>query len=333
MPLYICQPCDFKTEKKSTYNDHLKSKKHLNKTNNCCQVECASISSTISAITTDEQSETKIKELQELLRIKELEMKKIIDEYELRLKQKDEIITILRQPNNIQPINVQPINVQSNNIKPTKTHINDNLQNTRPEAPTIEQCKKLLYDSNYNEHIITAANPHDGRDYIILNPSKLKHTEYKERGIDNAIDIIIKFFETMPENQYPFYCSNKRKNTLYIKTENGWIKQTKENKIEFDKIILSLIKEALNTIQRAISSIYLLFNKKKSTFRTIYDMNYDDWINEHRSEIFNVVTLFGENVSGRFKSDEEISNEALAVKLLKVHLSKMSFNNDSDEEE
>jgi len=323
MPLYICQPCDFKTEKKSTYNDHLKSKKHIN---NCSKLECASTISTISA---DEQSETKIKELQELLRIKDLEMKKIIDEYELRLKQKDEIITILRQQNNI-----QPINVQSNNIKPTKTHITDDLQNTRPDAPTIEECKKLLYDSTYNEYIYTATNPLDGKDYIILNPSKLKYTEYKDRGIDNAIEIIIKFFESMPENQYPFYCSNKRKNTLYIKTENGWIKETKENKTKFDKTILSLIKEAFNSIQRAICSIYLLFNQKKTTFKSIYDMNYDDWINGHRSEILNVITLFGENASCRFKSDQEIANEALVLKLLKIHLSKMSCTNniDSDEE-
>lgn len=311
---YYCQACDFKTERKSTYNDHLKSKKHLNKTTGVSTSEC----------TNNDCSESRIKELESLLLMKDSE----IAEYKLQLKHKDDIISILKQQS-IEPQNVK-LTVKE---KPKQLSIAEQLEKARPDAFTIQECEKLLFNSEYNNYILSTEGSSDGKEYIILNQSKIKHTEYKDRGIDNAIDILTYFFEDIPENKHPFYCSNKRKNTLYIKTTNGWIKQPKENKTEFDKIILNLAKQALNSIQRAMSSIFLLFNNRKQTFYSIYNMNYDDWNYNHRSEMFNVLTLFGDDVSARFKSDQEQKNEELVVKLLKVQLSKMSCQYDWDDEE
>ena len=98
MPIHSCEICNFQTEKKSTYTKHIQSKTHLNKVNGNDSNYCSSTTtSTASNTTTADNTCTasRIKELENQLKLKDLEMEKLIAEYELRLKHKDEIISIL----------------------------------------------------------------------------------------------------------------------------------------------------------------------------------------------------------------------------------------------
>ena len=45
------------------------------------------------------------------------------------------------------------------------------------------------------------------------------------------MDIIEHFFTKIEKNQLPFFCADKNRNILYIKTENNWLKNTEENTI------------------------------------------------------------------------------------------------------
>jgi hypothetical protein len=140
----------------------------------------------------------------------------------------------------------------------------------------------------------------------------------------------------MPNDEKPFYCRDKRRNILYIKTNNGWIKQTDKNKQDFDKILLILAKEALGSVSKAVGNITILFrNRSDDSFKKIYDINYDDWWRNNRSEILNVLSLMPDDKHGAIKSDEELDNERLVVKMLKVQLAKMCqpINNDCETDE
>ena len=345
MPIYSCEICNFQTEKKFNYDKHIKSKKHLNKINgDCC---LSTTSSSINNFVDNTSTASRIRELENQLKLKDLEMENQlklkemqIEKMMIELKYKDELISFLRQPLQSQaPQNNIQFSVQENQIQPIltkKLSVMEYLNTKRINAPTIEECNKMLFDSDYNNYLQTIHNDSDDKDYIILDKSKLFHYEYKERGVDNAIEIISKFFNEMPNDEKPFYCRDKRRNILYIKTNNGWIKQTDKNKQDFDKILLILAKEALGSVSKAVGSITILFrNRSDDSFKKIYDINYKDWSSKNLSEILNVLSLMGDDKHGAIKSDEELDNERLVVKMLKVQLAKMCqpINNECETDE
>lgn len=330
MPSYICQPCNFNTEKKSTYNDHLKSKKHLNKTNNCCQSECASTSSIISTITTIDETNSST-----AARIRELEHQILLmkKEYELKLQHKDEIISILKeQINNKTSYNNIELKVEEKQIPekqeiltpkiPTIEFLHEHLES----APTIEQCCKMLKNDQFNDYIMEA-NMND-EPTIILHPKYITKSSFKENAVDNAIEIIINFFSTFETNKLPFYCSNKRKNILYLKTDNGWIKQTEKNTDEFNKLLLNFAKTALWSVQCCVSNCERKFKNKSAykKFHELYNIHYEDWVNDHKSELISClcfrVGVCGKN--GDIESKESKEDKELVTKFLKIELSKLS---------
>lgn len=329
---FCCEICCFETTKKSTYTDHLTSKKHLNKSSGLTSVSSDASTTSLSTISncdTNSSTASRIRELEHQLQLKDLEIQRIKNEYEMKLQHKDEIIALLKQqpavkpepPKNNVELLVQEKPQPSKKSKPSIS-IKETLEKNRQQAPAIESCIQLIYDSDYNSFIQDAVV--NDQEYILLHPSKLKQSEFKSRGIDNAIDILSKFFNALPKEQLPFYCSDKRRNTLYLKTIDGWIKQTETNQEDIDKILLTLIMNALNSIQRAVSNMWTLFRKNQQKFRQIYDLAYDDWDYNHRNEIISVLNLVGNETSARAESNEEKENKRLAIKHLKIMLSQMS---------
>ena len=94
MTKHICKYCDFKTDKTSTYNDHLKSKKHL-KAIQSDDASVSSMSSKSSKSTTSlydaviNETDKQILELKHQLELKEIEILNITKEYTLKLQMKD----------------------------------------------------------------------------------------------------------------------------------------------------------------------------------------------------------------------------------------------------
>jgi hypothetical protein len=172
MPIFSCKCCSYETSKKSSYDKHIQTSKHLKQISSDC-------TSVVSSITTDDN--TKLLELEYQLKLKDMEIKNIINEYtlklqmkDLELKQKDEIIAILqttattKQPNilpNIQPnVDLPNVDLQitekdcaSVASKSSTTKITDKVLNVKlPNAFTIENCyKELLYNDEYNTYITT----------------------------------------------------------------------------------------------------------------------------------------------------------------------------------
>lgn len=349
---FCCELCAFTTEKKSTYVNHLESNKHKNKLNGAASNPVSEASSEISSVTTtpdDSATALRIRELENQLKLKDLEIQNLIANHAMELKMKDleiqhkqELISVLQ---NSSSRNNNNNNNETNNIKmvisekaPTENKraspIKQCPQLFRADAENFDACfKSMLTNTEFNDYIQETTNS-KGEDVFTLTKNKLCAYDYKSNGVDNAVELISKCFLKLKPNELPFYCVNKRKNTLFIKTNDEWMKETNENQDQFDKILLKSAKDALAAIQKYTFSTMITFKEHKTAFSREYGMNYDDWFKNHYQEIMSALSLVGDNVSTKVESDQEVENKKLVVKKLKIVLSNMSISgHDSDEDD
>lgn len=357
MVFYNCEICNYETSKKSDYDTHVKTKKHLKKLNETTDLQsiCCSSPNTFSEKsydTTDTKEtynktinlEFKIRELELIIKSKDdvikmkdeaIEMKdNIIKMKDDAIRMKDEIISLLqreqkeqRETPKIQDI-VQYVSDNSTryepNLEPTleKSTHNSKKEKTKRLTPndldihfknavTIEECSKLLKDDTYNEYI------ENYDDMILIDIEHCKSSNYNENSIDNSIDVLTKFFKNI--GQLPFYCTDKWRNTIYIKTENGWIKETEENKNMFDEKLFKLMETSVLVIQSAICNTQQLFKDKKTQFKSNYGLTYDAWIQDNLCEIIRALPLICDGTTYS-KSDFK----RLAIKKLKIKMSELS---------
>ena len=293
-------------------------------------------------------------ELENTLKIKELEFEN--QKLQLQLQMKDLEINLLKNINvPVQQIVQQPVQqavqqavqqpvqqpiqqivqqpvvheskqteepvIQFFNNKKSKTSTIDNLNLNYLEALTIEESKDLFKDSDYNKCLYSClVSGKDGLEKTILDPNYIKSENFTNSISQNAIDIIGNLFLKLEKNKLPFYCSDKNRNILYLKTQNGWIKSTES---EFDIELFSFIRKALLSVQLAVGNTADFFKIRKNKFKEMYNLEYEKWDSEHKCLLGNLYIL----------SNSE--DHRLALKKLKVLMSKMSpniKNTDSDEE-
>jgi hypothetical protein len=287
------------------------------------------VSSTASSVTTsvDETNSSTAS------RIRELEHQILIirTEYELKLQHKDEIISILKeQINNKTTHNNIELKVEEKQI-PEKQKIQtpkiptiEFLHTHLEHAPTIQQCYQMLKNDESNDYIMEANVNNEPT--TLLNPKFIKESSFKPNAVANAIEIIINFFSTFETNQLPFYCSNKRKNILYLKTDNGWIKQTEQNTDEFNKLLLAFAKTALWSVVVGVGNCRTKFKSANKKFQELYNINYEDWVNEHVPQLIDCLS-FRVGVCGKkgdIETKESKEDKELVIKFLKIELSKLS---------
>ena len=170
-----------------------------------------------------------IKELQLQVKLHSLEVK--LQTEILKVQQPTQAVQLRVQPQ-VQP-QVQPPPVQEEKPVVIKLSTKEFLQKNCSNALTIEECFTYMKDENYNKYILEA-NINDTPTNIIAKNYFLE-SDWSSNISKNALDIIEYFFTKLEKNKYPFYCADKARNILYIKTETGWLKTTEENLVEFDK--------------------------------------------------------------------------------------------------
>ena len=274
---YTCERCLFETTKKSTYNDHLASKKHLNKINNINSGSCSVISNlteddeNIKLIYTEEHKNVvvldnntiKIKELEQELKMKDLE----INNLKIQLQMKDDIISVLKQqkPEPVQPATTVlpatlPAKITKKLLSPKA--VLENLTISRKNALTIED---FIESEIYNEDKInkyfkliklegkTTIKNKKGEiiDYIFYH-DKINRVAIVPKTYDGILpftsfsNLVVNIFCSIINNTEkhlcPIYCSDKQRKIFYIKTnKDGWIKVEEENFLTITKLISSKI--------------------------------------------------------------------------------------------
>jgi len=282
------------------------------------------------------QNSLRLVELENEIKINQLENEKIQNEYKLQLHIKELQLQVQLQSLEMKIFQVKSINqavqlevqpqlqpqlqpVQEEKPIVNKLSTKEYLQIHCNNALTIEECYTYMKEENYNKYILEA-KINDITTNIIAKNYFLE-CDWSANVSKNALDILEYFFTKLEKDKYPFYCSDRARNILYVKTEIGWLKNTEENLVEFDKYLKKLVQDALKSVFNSVNNTIQFFQKSPSQFKNLYDKNYYDWDDKNKHELILKLML----------TSDDKEEEVLAIKKLKVLMSKMSIRSIDEE--
>ena len=224
---FRCIHCDFTSCNKKDYKRHLLSAKHLNTAKpltftddfgpqkpqklNTYLCECGNI----------------YKHRQSLFNHKKkcLHQVKNIDE-DNTLNEKEIIMTLLQQNNQLQNKIIELCQEKSvSNINNTGAHINSHNKTFNLNVFLNETCKDAM-------------NIMDFVDSIKLQLSDLENVG-KVGFVEGISNIIVKNLKALDENKRPVHCTDKKRETMYIKDQDKWEKENEDN-LKLRKIIKTI---------------------------------------------------------------------------------------------
>jgi hypothetical protein len=220
---YYCSNCDYGTFKKSSFEDHLNTKKHhksiiVNKNlpKTCSEYVCLICNK-------------KYKDNSGLWRHKKIckNIDKIVDEHDnnesnnIKLFNNDitdkELIMLLIKENT-EMRNMMMKVIENGTYNTTNTTTNNNSHN-----------KAFNLNFFLNETCKNAMNITDFVDSIKLQLSDLM--EVGELGyVEGISKIIVKNLNNLDETERPIHCTDKKRETFYIKDKGQWEKEDDEKK-------------------------------------------------------------------------------------------------------
>ncbi len=242
--LFICEKCDFKCDKKGDFNRHILTAKHkrLNMAN-----EITSITSNFTSHDCPCG-------------------KKYIHQSSL-LKHKKTCVFIKNEPkdnenkNNSNAISEEKIInlIQENNKDMVNAFINAQTETTNKlidiipkvnNTNTINNNQKFNINIFLNEECKEAINMSDFISKIELNLENLDYS--KRQGLEAGLtNVIIEHMKSLSLYERPIHCTDKKRETLYIKENDTWEKDIDKTKIkeaikELNNSHYSLVKEWLD---------------------------------------------------------------------------------------
>jgi hypothetical protein len=278
---YFCEYCDYSTSKKSNFNNHNLSLKHINATkrdkNQQNIAEIKLIDSDCIICSCGKQYQCR----QSLWR-----HKKICTSIEKKELNKDElIITLLKQ--NAELIKGQ----QDMFVKISENGINNNHSHN---TTTNSHNKAFNLHFFLNETCKEAMNIGEFVDSIKLQLSDLE--QVGEKGyIEGISNIIVKNLRALDVTKRPVHCTDKKRETCYIKDNDVWEKDEDNSKMQ--KLIKKVVYKNAN-----------MFTK----FREAYP-DCKEYHSKHNDKYQKIVF---ESLGG--KGDDDISkNEKIIKNILK----------------
>jgi hypothetical protein len=235
---YFCKFCHYSTSRKCNFDDHLNSLKHSKnqqmetngnkiseksaELNICCEI-CSKKFNSRSGLW-----KHKLKKCEKIIN----ETTDVISLYKNTISNKDElIITLLKQ--NAELIKGQ----QDMMVKITENGINNHSNNT---THTNSHNKAFNLQFFLNETCKEAMNIGEFVDSIKLQLSDLEHVG--EAGyIEGISSIIVKNLRDLDITKRPVHCTDKKRETVYIKDDNKWEKD--EDKSKMHKLIKRVVSK------------------------------------------------------------------------------------------
>jgi hypothetical protein len=198
---FFCEKCDYNTSKKSSYDSHLLSAKHIKTTNNneilpkfCSNHKC-------------ENCEKEYRDRAGLWRHNKKCTSKQGD--------KELLMLLIKQNTELQK---QMLEVIKNGTVNNNTFNNNNSHN-----------KTFNLQFFLNETCKDAMNIMDFVDSIKIQLADME--SIGELGFVNGMSkLIIKNLKALDENMRPVHCSDPKRDTMYVKDSNVWGKEDSENK-------------------------------------------------------------------------------------------------------
>ena len=242
---FFCEKCDYETSRKSSYDNHILSAKHKQVTNGYKMGQKnAKIMQTLCENTTKEKfvcsCGKEYQHRQGLWRHKKLcEFEPVLEDTNKQILPPEftpELIKLITElvkgQNGIQESIVE--------LCKNGTHNTSNSHNTNSHN------KSFNLQFFLNETCKNAMNITDFVDSLQLQMSDLENVG--ESGyIEGISSIIIKKLNTLDVTERPIHCTDKKRETMYIKDENKWEKED-EKKTKMHKMVTRVANKNINMI-------------------------------------------------------------------------------------
>ena len=227
---YYCEKCDYGTSKKSSYDDHLLSTKHNKSTiinqnlpKICSKYICQNCNK-------EYKDNSGLWRHNKVCTIKESE-----PEIKSQESKKDDLIEYLIKEN-------KEIKELILELAKKDTYNNNNTTNN-----TNSHNKAFNLNFFLNETCKDAMNIMDFVDSIKLQLSDLERVG--ELGyVEGISNIIVKNLKDLDVTQRPVHCTDKKRETLYIKDEDKWEKD--EERLKLHKVIRKVTCKNQNLIPK-----------------------------------------------------------------------------------
>jgi hypothetical protein len=294
-PKYYCENCDYNCFKKYNWTKHLTTDKHKNASmeiksgkiwhKNGTQIECE-ICNRLFSTSSGLWKHKKTCKLEE----KTESQFDITDKDQLIIMLIKQNAELIKEQGNIRQMIVEQQNVVLEIAKNGTTNTNNSHNNTNSHNKAFnlqfflnETCKDAMNISEFVESI----------QFQLSDLERLGEIGYVE-GISN---IIVKNLNKLDITKRPVHCTDKKRETMYIKDENKWEKDEEQKKLR------KMIKKVADKNARLLSK----FTEKYPDYKNYYSTDSDKY-----SKII-VESMGGSGNNDLEKEDKIIRNIAKNV--------------------
>jgi hypothetical protein len=232
---YHCETCDYNTSRKIDYDKHVLTRKHKNRQLSSIVVEKSSFVVKKSSSTEENICDICNKSYVDrsgLWRHKQkcksmcFELENIKNENN-NIADKDVIMLLIKQ-------NCELLEMVKNGNNNTITHNNNNTN-------CINNNNNNNNNKTFNLHFFLNETCKDAMNITdFVNSLQLQLSDLESFGklgfVDGVSNIIIKKLKALDENKRPIHCTDKKRETFYIKNDDKWEKED-ENKSHIRKAI------------------------------------------------------------------------------------------------
>jgi hypothetical protein len=221
---YCCNYCDYHTDRKSNLNNHLNSIRHNKEINgNSSELKLSKIKQFFSCDICDKTFQTHAglwKHKKKCLESKNDE--KSDDDISL----KELVLLLLQQNNKVQDAIIE----MSKQISTTTTNNNNTTHNNNNNSHNQTTNNSFNLQFFLNETCKNAMNITDFVNSIKLQLSDL--ISVGELGyVEGISNIIVKKLNALDITERPVHCTDKKRETFYVKDEDKWEKDENDKKI------------------------------------------------------------------------------------------------------
>jgi len=226
--LFECKTCDYNTSEKSKYNRHILTDKHKKMTQGLYlgekKAEMAETNEKFACVCGSSykyrQGLWKHKQNCHVLSSEKIDDTKMVCDKEL-------IMTLIKQ-------NAELLEIIKNGTNNTNSHNNHSHNKTfNLQFFLNETCKDAMNISEFIENISLQLSD-------LENMGKLGYVE----GVSN---IIIKNLNALEVTQRPLHCTDKKRETVYVKDEDEWQKE-EENKKRIREVISNVVSKNMKLL-------------------------------------------------------------------------------------
>ena len=247
-PKYICDCCDIKTNNKKDYTKHILTAKHkkLSNVNNELTIFPKTHEKTAS-FTCKNCDKEYLSRVGLWKHVKKCNIEKLTEndgEYMyqgINIKDKDALVLHLLKQNGDLQNKIIEMASQSN-----ITNNNNNNNNHSHNTTNIDKNFNISFF--LNDTCKDAMNITDFVSSIKMNLDDLEHTG-RSGYIEGISNIILKNLNKLEQHMRPLHCSDFKREVMYIKDNNEWLKETEDKPI-LTKAIKTIANENIKQISK-----------------------------------------------------------------------------------